>query len=125
VLVYSSDARIRLLIRQALGRLPDKCGAPLDFVDTATHAVVVREMGLGRIDLAMLDAETTPSGGLGLARQLKDELLQCPPIIVLTARKDDSWLADWSGADAVLPRSLDPVTTRTVAIPLLRGRLIV
>ena len=125
MLVYSSDAHIRLLIRQALGRLPDKCGAPLDFVNAATRSVVIHEMSQGRIDLAMLDAEATPSGGLGLARQLKDELLQCPPIVVLTARKDDSWLADWSGADAVLPRSVDPVTTRTVAIPLLRSRLIV
>ena len=46
---------------------------------------------------------------MGLARQLKDEIFRCPPILVLTGRPQDAWLASWSNADAVVSRPLDPV----------------
>jgi DNA-binding NarL/FixJ family response regulator len=124
VLVYCSNANVRVRVQRALGRLPDSGAAPLDFVDTATQPAVIREMASGAIDLAVLDAEASPSGGIGLAKQLKDELLQCPPLVVITARPDDAWLADWSGADAVVSRVLDPVVLRETVVPLLRGRLI-
>ena len=79
-------------------------------------------------------------GGLGLARQLKNEIFDCPPIIVLTGRPQDSWLAAWSQADlagGVAPahwcqrrhaqrRSIDAdwtTTLATVATQLNRGGL--
>jgi CheY-like chemotaxis protein len=124
VLVYSSNAGVRMQVQQALGRLPDNLTAPLDFTETATQPAVLAEMASGKIDLAVLDAEATPSGGIGLAKQLKDELLQCPPTVVITARADDAWLADWSGADAVLSRPLEAIGLRNIVIPLLRSRLI-
>lgn len=125
VLVYSSNTGVRMRVRQALGRLPYNLAAPLDFVDTATQPAVLAEMAKGGIDLVILDAEATPSGGIGLAKQLKDELLQCPPIVVITARADDAWLADWSGADAVVSMPVDPIVLTETVIPLLRSRLIV
>jgi DNA-binding response OmpR family regulator len=124
VLVYSSDADIRMRVQRALGRLPDTGAAPLDFVDTATQPAVIHQMASGGIDLVILDAEAAPSGGLGLAKQLKDELLQCPPIVVITARSDDAWLAAWSGAEAVVSRTLDPIVLTETVVPLLRSRLI-
>jgi CheY-like chemotaxis protein len=125
VLVYSSDADVRMRVQQAVGRLPHNLAAPLDFVDTAMQPAVLTEMAKGGIDLVILDAEATPSGGIGLAKQLKDELLQCPPIVVITARADDAWLADWSGADAVVSMPVDPIVLTETVIPLLRSRLIV
>ena|SRR5215208_283456 len=124
VLVYSSNAGIRLGVQQALGRCPDNLEAPLVFVETATQSSVLAEMAKGEIDLVILDAEATPSGGIGLAKQLKDELLQCPPIVVVIARADDAWLADWSRADAVVSMPVEPVILIETVIPLLRGRLI-
>lgn len=85
----------------------------------------MREMTSGSIDLAILDGEAAPVGGMGLAKQLKDELLQPPPVVVLTARSDDAWLAGWSGADGVVARTLDVVATRAIVAPLLRSRLII
>jgi DNA-binding response OmpR family regulator len=111
-------------VQQALGPMPDNCAAPLYFVDIATHEAVINQMHLGRIDLVILDGEATPSGGIGLAKQLKDELVQCPPIVVLISRPHDTWLAGWSRADAVASRTLDPVVLREVVAPLLCGRLI-
>ena len=59
---------------------------------------------------------------MGIARQAKDEIWQCPPILVLTGRPHDSWLAAWSRAEAAVPHPLDPfVLSRTVA-DLMRRR---
>jgi hypothetical protein len=60
---------------------------------------------------------------MGLARQFKYEIDDCPPIVVLVARKDDGWLASWSLADAVISRPLDPVTAAEVVADQLRNRV--
>ena len=125
VLVYSSDADVRIRVLQALGRMPDSRAAPVDFAATATQAAVIQKMASGTIDLVVLDGEAAPCGGIGLAKQLKDELLQCPPVVVITARRDDAWLAEWSKADAVVSHPVDPVALRETVVPLLRSRLIV
>lgn len=124
VLVYSSNADVRMRVRQALGRMPDRRTAPVDFIDTATQAAVIQEIATGTIDVIVLDGEAAPCGGIGLAKQLKDELLQCPPIVVITARRDDNWLAGWSKADAVVSGPIDPVALRQTVVPLLCSRLI-
>ena len=49
---------------------------------------------------------------MGIARQAKDEIFQCPPIVVLTGRVADSWLATWSRAEAAVPHPLDPIELR-------------
>jgi DNA-binding response OmpR family regulator len=125
VLVYSSNAGVRMRVQRALGRMPDSRTAPLDFVDAATQAAVMNELATGTIDLVVLDGEAAPYGGIGLAKQLKDELLQCPPIVVITARRDDAWLAQWSNADAVVSHPVDPIALRATAVPLLRSRMFV
>lgn len=125
VLTYSSNAEVRIRVQQALGRSLDSGIAPLDYVDAATPAAVIRETTSGMIDLAVLDGEARPFGGLGLARQLKDELLHYLPIVAITARADDAWLAAWARVDAVVSYPVDPVALRHTVTPLLRDRMLV
>ncbi|MCW2818084.1 MAG: putative response regulatory protein [Marmoricola sp.] len=80
-------------------------------------------MDSGAIDLAILDGEAAPAGGLGIAKQLKDEIFRCPPLLVLTGRVQDNWLATWSRADAAVAHPLDPVELAEAVIALLRPRL--
>ncbi len=122
VLVYSDDADTREQVTRALGRRPDPELPELDFVEVATEPMVIRRMDAGGIDLAILDGEAAPAGGMGIAKQLKDELEQCPPVVVLTGRADDAWLADWSRAEAAVPRPLDPFRLAETVVALLRGR---
>jgi CheY-like chemotaxis protein len=124
VLVYSSNSEVRTWVQHALGRVPDRGIAPLDFVEAATHATVTSEMASGSIDLAVLDGEATPCGGIGLAKQLKDELLQYLPIVVITARHDDAWLVSWARADAAVSHPVDPVELRRKVLPLLHSRML-
>ena len=103
VLVYSDDVTVRESVMMALGRRPVAELPRLEYVEVATEPTVIRRMDAGGIDLVILDGEATPAGGMGICRQLKDEIYRCPPVLVLIGRSQDAWLATWSRADAVVP----------------------
>jgi CheY-like chemotaxis protein len=120
ILVYSDNADARRQVMQALGRHLHPDLPELNYVEVATGPMVIRRMDEGGIDLAILDGEATPTGGMGIAKQLKDELETCPPIVVLTGRPDDAWLAKWSRAEAAVPHPIDPIVLGRTVIGLLR-----
>lgn len=120
VLVYSNDADTRSQVMLALGRRPHPDLPPLDYLEVATAPVVLERMDAGEVDLAVLDGESAPVGGMGLAKQLKDELAECPPIVVLTGRADDAWLANWSRAESVVSHPIDPLRLTEIVVGLLR-----
>ena len=119
ILVYSDDADTRAEVMLALGRRPHPDLPEAEYVEVATEPVVLQQMDSGRVDLAILDGEAAPAGGLGIAKQLKDEIYRCPPILVLTGRPQDAWLATWSRADAAVPHPLDPMQLSRAAAALL------
>ena len=123
VLVYSDDAGTRDEVLRALGPRPHPYLPRLEYVEVATEPMVIEHMDAGTIDLAVLDGEAVPAGGLGIARQLKDEIFQCPPVLVLLGRPQDAWLATWSRADAAVGHPLDPLQLADVVIDLLRARV--
>ena len=120
ILVYSNNAHTRDQVMRALGKRLHPDLPELSYVEVATGPMVIRTMDEGGIDLAILDGEATPTGGMGIAKQLKDELATCPPILVLTGRPDDAWLASWSRAEAAVPHPLDPIVLGRTALGLLR-----
>ncbi|WP_040790902.1 Rv3143 family two-component system response regulator [Nocardia paucivorans] len=122
VLVYSSDADTRSQVILALGRRPHPALPPFDYIEVATAPVVLQHMDAGEVDLAILDGESTPVGGLGVAKQLKDEIDNCPPLVVLTGRADDAWLASWSRAEAMVAHPIDPFRLTETVVALLRNR---
>ncbi len=123
VLVYSDDRTAREEVLRGLGRRPAAELPALRYLECATLPAVLKAMDAGGVDLAILDGEAVPAGGMGLCRQLKDEIYSCPPILVLTGRPQDAWLATWSRADGVVPRPLDPMILADTTAALLRQRL--
>ena len=123
VLVYSDDVNTRQQVMLALGSRPHPDLPELEYVEVATEPVVMSNMDAGHIDLVILDGEAVPAGGLGIAKQLKDEIYDCPPVLVLTGRPQDAWLATWSRAEAACPHPLDPVQLAESVISLLRSRV--
>lgn len=121
VLVYSDHSDTRAAVIGALGRHPDPALPELSFVEVATAPMVFAQLDAGVIDVVILDGEATPAGGMGLAKQMKDEVDPCPPILVLLGRADDRWLADWSRADATATLPVDPITLSTTLVELLRS----
>lgn len=123
VLVYSDDATVRRQVLLALGSRPHPDLPEVEYVEVATEPVVVQQFDAGTIDLAILDGEAVPAGGMGIARQMKDEIAVCPPIVVLTGRPQDAWLATWSRAEAAVPQPIDPLQLATVVTGLLAARV--
>ncbi len=120
VLVYSSNVRTREQVRLALGTRVHPDLPELSYTDVATGPMVVSLMDTGGFDLVILDGEAAPVGGLGIAKQLKDEIDDCPPVLVLTGRADDAWLANWSRAEAAVPHPIDPIRLGRAVTALLR-----
>ncbi len=123
VLLYSDDKTMREQVRLLLGRRPAPELPAVEYVECATEPVVVATMEAGGIDVAILDAEAAPAGGMGIARQLKAEIHRCPPILVLIARPQDAWLAKWSMADTTVLVPPDPLAFPETVAGLLRNRV--
>ncbi len=122
VLVYSNHPEVRATVRSAVGRRPAPDTGRIDWIECETNAQVIQQLDEGGIDVAILDGEAQPTGGMGLARQFKYELQDCPAIVVLIARRQDGWLASWSLADAVINTPIDPVESAAVVAEQLRRR---
>ena len=130
IALYSDDSSVRQAVIAALGTrvAPDMAehvvhqfatGPALRlFVDSKTPG------SDSPIDLFILDGESVPEGGLGIARQLKDEVFNCPPVLVMTGRKADAWLAAWSRAEANVLHPVDPFTLAHTVADLLRSRTV-
>ena len=128
LLVFSDDAEVRRQVREGVGRRPAK-GLPLVSWTEAATAEGVRlaledraREGKAPFDALVLDAETKKFGGMGLAHELLIELDRRPPVVLLTARPQDDWLAAWSKAEVVVPRPLDPLALQEGVTRALQTR---
>jgi len=119
VLVYSDDLTVRQSVKTALGRRPSPDVSDVDLFECATEPAVIAAVDKKSFDLIILDGEAVPAGGMGVCRQLKDEIFNCPPILVIVGRADDRWLATWSRADAVVAHPIDPRALVMAAVELL------
>jgi CheY-like chemotaxis protein len=123
VLVYSDNRAIRERVVSGLGRRPAPDVPRVRILECATPPAVIGAFDAGQVDVAVLDGEAAPAGGMGICRQMKDEIYRCPPILVLTGRLADNWLAAWSRADAVVPHPVDPFVLAESVARLIRTRL--
>ncbi|MCQ8829222.1 hypothetical protein [Streptomyces malaysiensis] len=123
VLVYSDDASTREQVRLAAGRRPAADVPPVEFVECATLPAVLSALEDGGIDACVLDGESAPAGGMGVCRQIKDEIFRCPPVLLLIGRPQDAWLATWSRAEAAVTHPVDPLALADALAGLLRKRL--
>jgi DNA-binding response OmpR family regulator len=122
VVVYSHDADTRAQIKLAIGRRPAMDVPEAEIIEVATEPALFRLLDAGGADVMVLDGEAQPAGGMGVCRQAKDEIYNCPPVLLVVARADDGWLATWSRADAVVSHPIDPVTLAHSLAGLMRAR---
>lgn len=120
VLLYSDHVETREQVKLAVGRKISKDLPPVEWVEVATPDMVITMVDAGGLDLLVLDGEAGKSGGIGLCRQVKDEVFRCPPVLVLIARPQDAWLASWAQPDAVVSRPFDPIVLQQAVAGLLR-----
>jgi DNA-binding response OmpR family regulator len=120
IAVYSDDSSVRQSVLTALGTRPSQELPELRIHEFATGPALRQAIdSKKKFDLFILDGESTPEGGMGIARQLKDEVYQCPPVLLIAGRVQDNWLASWSRADDVVLHPIDPFTLGAKVVALL------
>ena len=120
--LYSDDSTVRSSVIASLGKQLDK-DLPLHEIKEFATADALRLYvdSKKQVDLFILDAEAVPEGGMGVCRQLKDEVFNCPPALLITARTSDNWLATWSRAEATVMHPIDPFTIAGKCAGLLKS----
>lgn len=120
ILVYSHRPEVRERIIMAIGRRPAPDVGRVDYLEcSAVHEVMTAIAG-EQADIAILDGEAQPTGGIGISRQLHLESDAVPPIVLVVRRADDRWLATWARADEILIYPLEPVNAAETVASLLR-----
>ena len=106
----------------AIGRRPAPDVPEAEVIEVATGPALIRLLDGGGADVMVLDGEAQPAGGMGVCRQAKDEIYDCPPVLLVVGRADDGWLATWSRADAVISHPIDPRQLARELSGLMRRR---
>jgi len=109
-------------VRLAVGRRPAPDVPEAEIIEVATEPMLFRLLDAGGVDVMVLDGEAQPAGGMGVCRQAKDEIHNCPPVLLIIGRPDDGWLATWSRADAIVSHPIDPVALARELAGLMRQR---
>jgi len=122
IALYSDDSSVRASVISALGKQLDAVLAPHEIKEFATaDALRLYVDSKKQVDLFVLDGEAVPEGGMGVGRQLKDEVFNCPPVLLITGRAQDNWLAAWSKAEATVTHPIDPFTIAAKCAALLKS----
>ncbi len=109
VLLVSPDPESRELMRLAVGSIERRLGGPIDFIEAEDGERGLRAAQRERPDAVVADEIASRAGAFALARDLRGARDPYPgAIVVLLERRQDSWLANWSGADAWFVRPVDP-----------------
>jgi DNA-binding response OmpR family regulator len=109
ILVMSSDAKVREAmavmarsVKRVTGEEPDFLGA-----GDGIRAMTLAWRHLPEVVVA--DEIASRAGGFALARELKGADPPFPGrVVILLDRRQDEWLARWSGADAWFVKPVNP-----------------
>ena len=121
IALYSDDSSVRQTVIKALGRRISPEFDEHEITEFATGPALRAKVDAGKnSDLYILDGESVPEGGMGIAKQLKDEVFNCGVVIVMVGRASDAWLAGWSRAEGVVSHPLDPFTLASTVADIFR-----
>jgi DNA-binding response OmpR family regulator len=109
VLVVSEDPKERLRAVSAL-----ELQAAADVEEAATAEEVRRRILRegATFDVLVVDGDLQPRGGFAMLYDLRSHAelvgIDPTPSLVMAAREQDLWLANWAGANACLLKPVDP-----------------
>ena len=113
ILVFSDDKDRRHAVVNGIGLRASKDTPRIEWVEAAFDQQ--------DFALLILDAEAKKEGGMSIAQDLRETRDGVPPIVFLTARAQDEWLATWAGAAAVVADPIDPIILQETVADVLRG----
>ena len=109
VLLVSANPRARELMRLAVAGIERRLGTRLEFVEARNGEVGLRLAWRETPDVVVADEIASRMGAFAMARDLRGaEHPFTGAIVILLDRRQDVWLANWSGADAWFVKPVDP-----------------
>jgi DNA-binding response OmpR family regulator len=109
VLLVSPDPASRELTALAVRSIQRRIGSQLRFRAAKNGDLGIRAALRDRPQIVIADEIASRAGAFALAKALRDDPVPFTGvIIILLERKQDAWLARWSGADAWFVRPVDP-----------------
>jgi DNA-binding response OmpR family regulator len=122
-LLISPDPKVRETLGVALGALEREGGAPWRFLGAVDGLEGIRVAWRELPDVVVADEIASRAGAFAVVKELKGANEPFPGVVVVVlARREDEWLAKWSGADAWFVKPVDPFALTDTVISLLERR---
>jgi DNA-binding response OmpR family regulator len=123
VLLVSPEPESRETMRLVVRSIERAIGSPLRFLEASDGergaAVALRE----RPDAVIVDEIASRAGAFALARAARGDPDPYRGVIVIVLeRRQDAWLARWSGADAWFVKPVDPFEVADRLLELVEAR---
>ena len=125
VLLVSPEPESRELMRLAVASIERRVGGELEFVEAADGVQGLRIAFRDRPDAVVADEFASRMGAFALAKDLRGAEEPYPgAIVIVLERRQDAWLANWSGADAWFVKPVDPfeLADRLLELVSTKGR---
>ena len=125
VLLVSPEPESRELMRLAVASIERRMGGELKFVEAADGEQGLRIAFRERPDAVVADEFASRMGAFALAKDLRGAEEPYPgAIVIVLERRQDTWLAKWSGADAWFVKPVDPfeLADRLLELMSTKGR---
>jgi DNA-binding response OmpR family regulator len=108
-LLISADPALREQLRVAVGSVERRTGERWEYLEAPNGIVGLKIAWRVEPDVVVADEIASGAGAFAVAKDLRGAAEPFPGAIVLIlARRQDAWLARWSGADAWLVKPVDP-----------------
>lgn len=124
VLLVSPEPESRELMRLAVASIERRVGE-LEFVEAEDGEQGLRIAFRDRPDAVVADEFASRMGAFALAKDLRGAEEPYPgAIVIVLERRQDAWLANWSGADAWFVKPVDPfeLADRLLELVSTKGR---
>jgi DNA-binding response OmpR family regulator len=120
VLLMSPEPESRETMRLVVRSIERRVGSPLRFLEAVNGDEGARIALRERPDAVVADEIASRAGAFALAKALRGDADPYRGVIViLLERRQDEWLARWSGADAWFVRPVDPFNVADRLLELL------
>jgi DNA-binding response OmpR family regulator len=122
-LLISPDPKVRESLRVTLGALEREVGQRWRYLEAVDGLEGIRLAWRERPEVVVADEIASRAGAFAVVKDLKGAIEPFPGVVVVVlARRQDEWLAKWSGADAWFVKPVDPFALADTVISLLEQR---
>jgi DNA-binding response OmpR family regulator len=122
-LVISADPALRRQLKVALGTAERRTGERWEYLEAPNGLVGLKLAWREVPDVVVADEIASGAGAFAVAKDLRGAAEPfAGAIVLILARRQDTWLAEWSGADAWITKPMDPFALADVVVEQVERR---